>query len=111
MRERKRYIEKKGREKKDGLPLIVLSQRMMRFPHGEMAGERIYPMVRGFTTSRERQRKCTQASSHNTHTQPFRFLQGAAEAVRSQQALHGSMTYFKTIFSLLVIVNNPSRSL
>lgn len=68
MGERQRYIKKKGREKKDGLPSIVLSQRMMRFPHGEMAGERIYPVVRGFTTSRERQRKCTHARSHNTHT-------------------------------------------
>lgn len=58
---------------------------------------------------------CTHEYTHNTststHTQPFPFLQGAAEAVWSQQSLHGSMTYFKTILPLLVMVKNPSLPL
>ena len=46
----------------------------------------------------------------HTHTQPFPFLQGTAEAVWSQQPLHGSMTYFKTILPSLVMAKNPSPS-
>lgn len=68
------------------------------------------PVVRALQQAERGRGKHTHACTH-TRTQPFPFLQGAAEAVWSQQPLHGSMTYFETMLPSPVMVKNPSLAL